>query len=179
MADVTSTHEERAIRIQTADGAVDGLLLTSPGSRTLDDLNVSRRFVTLHAPANAPEDWQLGSSPLAVSKRSILFVHELAPPPPRSGSRFGAFTRSAVHLRVGGFEIDGFVHVPPGGVPLKRLEQDGHDFVSLTSVLLCGLHAEQTLPFLAVNRCFVTTAQATTDGDSDLAVSQAGATAES
>ena len=73
--------EERPVRIDTIDGAVEGCLRVSPSLRTLDDLNrVSKRFITIHSPKSLTEGWRLSSGPLAVNKSSILFVRELSPP---------------------------------------------------------------------------------------------------
>jgi hypothetical protein len=160
MTEQVPAREDRKVRIDTVDGAVEGCLHISPRLRTLDDLNVvSKRFITIHSPQCVTGDWQPGAGPLAVNKNSILFVRELSAPPPMSGGRFGNFTRAPVHLRVKDFEVEGFVHVPPGGVPMKRLDQDTHAFVSLTTVLVIGPDAEETTSFLAVNRNCITVAQ--------------------
>ena len=152
--------EERRVRIDTVDGAVEGSLQISPGLRTLDDLNlVAKRFVTIFTPKSLSETWQTGNGPLSVNKDSILFVRELSSPPLRAGGSFGSFTRAPVRLRVRHFEVEGFVHVPPGGSPMKRLDQGEHPFVSLTSVLVTSNDGEGTTPFLAVNRNRVTAAQ--------------------
>ena len=42
---------------------------------------------------------------------------------------------------------------------MKRLDQDTHAFISLTTVLVTGPDTEVMTPFLAVNRDFVTAAQ--------------------
>ena len=152
--------EERAVRITTTDGAVDGCLHISARLRTLDDLNmVSKRFVMLYSPTSRTTSWQIGNGPLAVNKNAILFVQELSAPPPKAGGRFGNFARAAVRLNLKNYEVEGFVHVPPGGAPMKRLDQDNHAFVSLTTVLITGTDEHQTAPFLALNRNFITAAQ--------------------
>ena len=43
---------------------------------------------------------------------------------------------------------------------MKRLDQGNHAFVSLTTVLITGPDDHATAPFLAVNRNFITAAQA-------------------
>jgi len=153
--------ENRPVRIHTAEGVIDGCLHITPRLRTLDDLNlVARRFITLHTPKSLTSGWEVGAGALGVNKNSTLFVYELSPPPLISGQHFGKFTRASVRLRVARFEVEGFVHVPPGGSAMKRLDHGEHPFVSLTSVFLTGPDTQSTHPFLAVNRQFITTAQA-------------------
>jgi hypothetical protein len=160
MIEGAAAREERRVRIDTVDGAVEGSLRISPGLRTLDDLNlVAKRFVTIYSPKSLNENWQTGQGSLSVNKDSILFVRELSSPPPRAGGNFGSFTRAPIRLHVKQFEVEGFVHVPPGGSPMKRLDQSSHPFVSLTSVLVTSTDSESTAPFLAVNRNRVTAAQ--------------------
>ncbi len=48
--------------------------------------------------------------------------------------------------------MHGFVHVPPGGNPMTRLNQGEHAFVALTSASVIGPGEELATPFLAVNR---------------------------
>lgn len=156
---IREERQQRAVRIHTADGAIDGHLQVSPRSRTLDDLNVvSKQFVSLHAPGDLGSRWRSGCGPLAVSKSSILFLRELGTPPVQRGE-FGRFTRAPLLLRVGPYDVHGLVHVPWGGAPLKRLDQDGHCFIALTSVLVAQDEAEFTAPFLAVNRSHIRAAR--------------------
>lgn len=151
---------ERAIRVTTAEGSVEGNLRISPKLRTLDDLNlVARRFVNLHDATSVTTNWKLGRGMLAVNKASILFVREVAPPPPRPSGQFGSYSRASVKLCLKGYEIEGFVHVPAGGVVMKRLDQGNHPFISLTDVLIVGEDEQRTAPFVAVNRNFITAAQ--------------------
>lgn len=160
MSDGTTGMTDRAVRIDTIEGPLEGYMRSGAMLRTLDDLNmVSKRFVTLHAPKSLTGAWQPGPAPLAINKDAILFVRELSAPPPIPGSQFGRFTRAPVRLRVRNFEIEGFVHVPPGGAAMKRLDQDNHPFISLTTVLVTGPDEPSTTPFLAVNRAHITTAQ--------------------
>lgn len=179
MNDEQAGREDRAVRVDTVDGAVEGWLRVGAKLRTLDDLNmVAKRFVTIHSPRSLTDSLSVGSGPLSINKDAILFVRELSPPPPKSASRLGDFTRAPVQLRVGSFEIQGLVDVPPGAAPIKRLDQDTHLFVSLTSVLVTGPDETVTTPFVAVNRNHVTTAQVTEPGEEPVAVASAGAEAE-
>lgn len=151
---------ERGVRIQTTVGRIEGNLRIAARLRTLDDLNlVSKRLVNMHAAHPEDTSWTFDAGKLAINKASILFVQELGTPAVQTGVSFGRFTRSPVRLRVGAFDIQGFVHVPPGGVAMKRLDQDNHPFVSLTSVLVAGPDGEFTVPFLAVNRSHIIAAQ--------------------
>ena len=160
MSEKSPAREDRPVRIETIEGAVEGCLNIGPQIRTLDELNMSsKRFVTIYYPKSVTGEWNLGVGPLAVEKESILFVRELAAPAPGPVSSTFNFTRAAVHLRVNKYEVEGFLHVPPGGMVMKRLEQDNHRFLSVTTVLLTGPGEPATMSFLAVNRNFITTAQ--------------------
>jgi hypothetical protein len=151
---------ERLISVQTTAGRVEGSLRIAARLRTLDDLNlVSKNLVALRSARPDDETWSFSEGELSIHKASIVFVHELDAPSVQSGVSFGRFTRSAVRLKVGAFDIQGFVHVPPGGVAIKRLDQGNHPFVSLTSVLVSGPDGEFTAPFLAVNRNHIIAAQ--------------------
>ena len=160
MFEESQEREERAIRIDTVDGPIEGCLHVSPKLRTLDDLNlVATRFVTVYSHSSPSNEWNFGSGPLAINRSSVLFVRELAPPPPRPNNRFCNFTRSPVRIRVKSYEIEGFCHVPPGGAPMKRLEHGEHPFISLTTVLVTGPDGQSTAPFVAVNREHISAVQ--------------------
>lgn len=151
---------ERGVRIQTTEGRIEGNLRIATRLRTLDDLNlVSKRLVTLYSAHAEETNWPFDPGQVSINKASVLFVQELGTPTVQTGVSFGRFTRSPVRLRVGAFDIQGFVHVPPGGMAMKRLDQDNHPFVSLTSVLVSGPDGEFTAPFLAVNRSHIIAAQ--------------------
>jgi hypothetical protein len=152
--------QERKVRVQTLSGPIEGSLLINARLRTLDDLNVvSKRFVTLHSVGSASHDWSFDEATLAVNKSSILFLQELSAQSVQPGSQFDRFTRASIRVRVGDFDIQGFVHVPPGGAAMKRLDQNNHAFVSLTSALITGPDTQSTAPFLAVNRNHIIAAQ--------------------
>ena len=156
----TQERHERGVRIHTTAGRIEGNLKIAASLRTLDDLNlVAKRLVTLHSAHAEDANWPFDSGALSVNKDSILFMMELGSPAVQAGVQFGRFTRSPVRLRVGTYDVQGFVHVPPGGVAMKRLDQDNHPFVSLTSVLVSGPEGEFTAPFLAVNRSHIIAAQ--------------------
>jgi len=151
---------QRPVRVQTSVGGVEGKLKIAPRLRTLDDLNmVAKHLVTLQSAKPTNGDWPFAEGTLSVNKSSIMFVIELDQPQAQSGAGFGRFMRSSVSLRVGQYDIQGFVHVPPGGVVMKRLDQSNHAFVSLTSALVSGPDGEFTTPFIAVNRNHIIAAQ--------------------
>jgi len=157
---INQERHERGVRIQSTAGKIEGNLRIAASLRTLDDLNlVAKRLVTMHSAYAEDSDWNFDPGSLSINKASILFLQELGTPAVQAGSSFGRFTRSPVRLRVGSYDIQGFVHVPPGGVAMKRLDQDNHPFVSLTSVLVSGPDGEFTAPFLAVNRSHIIAAQ--------------------
>lgn len=62
-------------------------------------------------------------------------------------------------MRVKDYEIEGFIHVPAGGAPMKRLEHGKHPFISLTTVLVTGPEGQSTAQFLAVNRAHISAVQ--------------------
>ena len=152
---------ERRIRVVTQYGTIEGVIRVPPLLRTLDELNMQARlFTVIKDPSTGNIDWGFGLGDLAVNKRSIQFVHELSNPPQSDRKFGGQYSRGTMRLRVGSFVIEGFLHVPPGGECLKRLNQGQHDFVALTSVSVTGPDSQFATPFLAVNRLHVLAAQA-------------------
>jgi len=149
----TELSDERVLHIQSLQGTVEGILKTSPSLRTLDDLNlVARNFVTVHGPSVDGEPWGDAQSRMVLSKASILFVIEdAATISPRSIAP-ETYRRAPLRLRVADFDVQGFLHVPHGGDPMQRLNQDSHPFVALTSASVIGPGVELAVPFLAVNR---------------------------
>jgi hypothetical protein len=87
-------------------------------------------------------------------------VVELGCPPALATSRpAGArFTRAALRVRVGAFDVEGFVHVPPGGSAVSRLDQ-GAPFLGMTSVSVVGPGAHFASGFLALSRRHIVAAQ--------------------
>jgi hypothetical protein len=153
--------EARPIRVVTVDDVLEGELQVGAGLRTLDDLNlVTQRFVMLHSPKSIRKCREFESGPVAINKNSILFVCELDEPAPLVDGPIERFTCATVRLQLLQWEIEGFVHVPPGGAPLKRFDQERHPFVSLTSALVTEGDEGETAAFVAVNCIYVSTAQA-------------------
>ena len=152
--------EARPIRVVTVDDVLEGELQVGSGLRTLDDLNlVTQRFIMLHSPKSIRKCREFESGPVAINKNSILFVCELDEPAPLVDG-IDRFTCATVRLQLLQYEIEGFVHVPPGGAPLKRFDQERHPFVSLTSALVTEGDEGETAAFVAVNCIYVSTAQA-------------------
>ena len=153
-------HTERTVRIETVQGSIEGLLLISDLQRTLDDLNmVSKAFLVVHSPVLDGTGWLFRDDPLSVNKSNILFLAELSPPAGGKTETFVDFTRAPVRLRVGAFDIEGTVHVPPHGDPLLRFNQDTHPFIALTAGSVVGPDTQFEAPFLAVRRSHVLAVQ--------------------
>ena len=151
---------ERTVRIETLHGSIEGLLLISQLVRTLDDLNMAvKAFLTVHSPVLDGIGWSFPDSPLSVNKSNILFLAELSSPDTGQSEKFVDFTRSAVRLRVGAFDIEGFVHVPPRSDPLLRFNQDTHPFIALTSVSVVGPDTRFEASFLALKRSHILAVQ--------------------
>ena len=151
----------RRIRVETIHGTVEGAMASGPTLRTLDELNFTAKpFLRLEDPRLEGTTWAFEAGPLAVSKACVLFVIEIGCPPALAASRpAGArFTRAALRIRVGAFDVEGFVHVPPGGSPVSRLDQ-GTPFLGMTSVSVVGPGAHFASGFLALNRSHIVAAQ--------------------
>jgi hypothetical protein len=160
MFDDTPARQYRAVSIHTLEGTFEGRLPTSPHVRTLDELNlVSSRFLTLHSPRNRTSSWECGGRMLSVNKSSIIFVRELPPPPAEPVASMDKVARVQVRVRVGSYEIEGFVDVRSGDEVMKRLGRGDQRFVALTSALISGPDEEIMTPFVAVNRDYMTLAE--------------------
>ena len=175
--------EQRHLRIQTVEGAVDGFLYTRPGTSTVHYLNVaatSQNFLTLHPPVEKPDHWEFGDGPVSIATESIIFVVELAEfnPKPGDPDEAARFKRAPVRVRAGSFSIDGFVFVLPGGLPVDRISHDRRPFVPMTSVSVVGRDSVFAASFLAVNRSFVLAAQEIPHEQPDEAPARETATAE-
>jgi len=172
MNQISGNGHERRIRVETLQGSIEGSLRLGPMQRTLDDLNVAAKgFVNLHQPDCRAAEWSFADRELAINKSMILFVHEVGPPPQMSAGRpAGArFARATLRLRVGPYEIQGFVHVPAGGVAMARLNQGNQPFISLTSASVMGPRSQFATSFLAVNRQHIQAAQEILDEEGDAA----------
>jgi hypothetical protein len=160
--EMDTTVNERRIMVQTANGGIEGTLRIAAQIRTLDDLNVGGKpFIVLNDPVFSGSAWAFNRDPISINKRSILFVQEISGPPKKVSTQIthGQFTRASLQLQVSEYKIEGFLHVSPGGSPMLRLNQDSHDFISMTSVSVLGTDAHFAAPFLAINRHQIMAAQ--------------------
>jgi hypothetical protein len=160
LSDPSSDPNARRVRIQTQQGEVEGWIAVAPSTRTLDDLNlITRDFIHVRPGSVRIEGWAHGAGTVAINKSTILYVIELSPLKPRTAPA-GRYERAPIVLAVGPYGVRGFVHVPPGGDPLARLNVGRHPFIALTSVSIVGPDRELATGFLAVQRQHVIAAQA-------------------
>lgn len=156
--------ESRRIRAYTTHGTVEGRLATNPGVSTMHYMNVvsaSQNFLTVHPPLACSGDWPIEDGPLALSIDSILFLVELSDFRPKPGDPVEAakFKRAPVRLQVEKFTIEGYVHVPPGGDAMIRLNQDRHPYLAVTSASIRGSDTEFAAAFVAISRRHLTAVQ--------------------
>ncbi len=163
MDQATEGRTERTVRIETLDGSVEGLLQVSVLFRTLDQLNKgTNAFLTVHSPVLDGTGWgAFPDGPVSVNKANILFLSELSEPTGGQPEKFVDCTRAAVRLRVGAFDIEGFVYVSPrgDGDPLLRFNQDAFSFIALTSASVVGPDKQFEASFLAVRRSHILAVQ--------------------
>ena len=151
---------ERTVRIETLHGSIEGRVLISQLMRTLDELNmVAKAFLIVHSSVLEGTGWSFPDGDLSVNKNNILFLAELSAPAGGQSEKFVDFTRAPVRLRVGPFDIEGFVHVPPRGDPLLRFNQDTHPFIAVTSASVVGPDTRFEAPFLAIKRSHILAVQ--------------------
>jgi hypothetical protein len=122
---------------------------------------VSPGFLPLDVDQVTVDGWFNVQGRASINTSSILFVRELSEPPTRGGQRVEAarFSRAAVRLRVGDYEVRGFMHVPGRGDPTWRLNHEKCKFIAVTSASVVGPGVEFATPFLAVNRQHISAAQ--------------------
>ena len=151
---------ERTVRIETLHGSIEGHVLISQLMRTLDELNmVSKAFLIVHSSVLDGTGWSFPDGELSVNKSNILFLAELSSPAGGQSEKFVDFTRAPVRIRVGPFDVEGFVHVPPRGDPLLRFNQDTHPFIAVTSASVVGPNRQFEAPFLAIKRSHILAVQ--------------------
>jgi hypothetical protein len=157
--------EGRRLRLITLHGHVDGQVRVNPRISTLHYLNVtsmSQSFIVMAPPIEPSAEWNVVDGSLALAFDSVLFVQEMSDFRPVDSDRAAAalYERCAVRLNVGEYAVEGFIHMPPGGNPIGRLNQDRHPFFALTAVSVMGPHAQFAAPFLAIKRSEVIALQA-------------------
>lgn len=154
------TRTDRPIRLFTASGLVQGTLRISGMLRTLDDLNIaSRSFIQVHDVDRTPEDWKIRSGSIAVRRSEVLFAVENGDSTRKSGRAGAGFSRAPMRILVGDYDIEGFVHVPPGGEPMTRILQHAPAFLALTSASVSHADRQFAVDFIAVNRGAIRVAQ--------------------
>ena len=163
--------ENRRVRVFTAHGHVDGTVRVSSRLSTLNYMNVtarSRSFMVMSPPIEPSSGWNVVEGTLALAFASVLFVQELRDFDIVDSDREAAalYERCAVRLSVGEYAIEGYLHLPPGGDPITRLNQDSHEFFALSSVSAMGPQAQFATHFLAVKRSEVIALQAIGSGAS-------------
>ena len=162
MEDSQIRREQRPVTIQTSRGTLEGELEIGVTLRTLDRLNLLQHaFVTIEKPRVVNGDWSIEPDTLVLNTSCILFVVERSNPKREHSDlvESARFSRSAVRLQVGRFEIQGFLHVPGEGRTLVRLKQDQHAFLALTSASVVGPDTAFASSFVAVNRAHLLAAQ--------------------
>lgn len=162
--DTRGSHNRR-VRIFTPHGHVDGEVWINPRISTLQHMNVtamSQAFLVVVPPLEPSKGWNLVDGALALAFDSVLFVQELESFDNVDSDRTTAalYERCAVRLSVGEYAVEGFIHVPPGGNPIARLNQDRHEFLALSAVSVVGPRHQFAAPFLAVKRSEVVALQA-------------------
>lgn len=163
--------ERRQVFVQTIHGAIEGYVETGERIRTLDDLNMfSRKFLRIEDAVVSSPVWSFDRGTVGINTSSILFVIERTSFKRKGDERVEAsrYNRAAVHLCVGEYEIQGFIHVPGRGDVLTRLNRDKYPFIALTSASVVGPDSELAAPFLAVNRTHIMAAQELLDEETDL-----------
>jgi hypothetical protein len=167
-----SGHEapvSRRVLVATTLGTIEGDVAVGPQLRTLDYLNRgTTRFVPLRAARSLSSHASLQGSSVHVNIDAILWVAEVEAM--RRSGRFAAnpqLTRSAVRFCFPDCEILGFLHTPPQGDPLARLNQDRASFLGVTSASIIGADTERAAAFIAVNSRKLFTAEIIGDDDMD------------
>jgi hypothetical protein len=154
--------EERPVRVQTTHGAVEGMLRVPRKVRTLDELNLpAQRFLRVRIADSTLASSCFEAGSLDIHKESILFLTDSAGPQVAGDRRVERlhFLRTAVRLKVGDFEIQGFLHVRGVRDPITWLAHARQPFLALTAASVVGPGTELALPFLAVSPRHVVVAQ--------------------
>jgi hypothetical protein len=153
--------EKRRVKVTTINEVVEGYLCVGRRPRTLDALNLAAPLFLVVDVDRAPREGSFFErGRVGISTSTILFVCELTEFHRDDGRVEAArFVRSPVRLQVGGYQIQGFMHVPGRGDPMTRLNQLRHPFIAMTSASVMGPDSQFAAPFLAVNRYNISAAQ--------------------
>jgi len=151
----------RPVMVQSTRGTVEGRAVVHPRIRTLDWLNHSQRFLEIEVTSSSVPEWSFERGLVGINKDMVLFVAELSDELPTTDARVEAthYSREAVALRLGEFDIKGYLHVRGILDPLVRLSRRDGEFTALTSASVLGPDIELAASFLAVNPDHVLGAQ--------------------
>jgi len=156
MGEESRTTERRSVLVHTIRGSIEGHVRVNQGVRTLDWLNLTRRFVPLEASDTTFGDWPPGPGRVGLNKELIQFVAELCEGP-EADPRVEAthYSREAVSLKLENCDVTGYLHVRDTHDPLLRLSRSEDSFIALTSASAVGPDFELAATFLAVNPAHV------------------------
>ncbi len=146
--------EQRSVRVQTIHGAIQGVVAIGAKVRTLDELNVpSHKFLIVDAPEVCLPGCCFDRGTVGINKDSVLFVTELRDCHPRTDQRVERFhfVRMPIRLRLGQFDVQGFLHIRGLRDPLIWFSQTRQLFLALTAASVVGPDAEFATAFIAVN----------------------------
>jgi len=170
--------EGRVVRVQTVHGAIEGELSISPSIRTLDELNLAtQKFLRIDAPAVTLPGCSFDDGLLGINKDSVLFVVETSHCHPTTDQRVerSHFVRTPIRLRVGEFDIQGFLHIRGLRDPLTWLSQSRQPFLALTAASVVGPDVDLATSFIAVSPRHVLAAQGLAPEEAVAAVGQEAA----
>jgi hypothetical protein len=156
MGEDSRSNERRSVLVHTIRGPIEGHVRVNHGVRTLDWLNLTRRFVPLEASDSVGGDWPPGPGRVGLNKALIQFVAELCDQP-ETDPRVEAthYSREAVSLKLEDCDVTGYLHVRDINDPLLRLSRSDDSFIALTSASAVGPDFELAATFLAVNPAHV------------------------
>lgn len=165
-----SHHEpsgHRRVLAATMQGMIEGDLPVGPQLRTLDYLNrATSRFIPLYGTGPPSTRASFAGKAVHINIESVLWVAEIEAMPRVARTGTGLkLTRTAVRFRFPNWEILGFLHTPPQGDPLARLNLDRSPFLAVTSASIVGSDTERAAPFVVVNSRHVYTIEMIADDD--------------
>lgn len=162
--------EGRPVRVQTTHGALEGTLRVMPRVRTLDEVNLSgQRFLHVDVEPGSISTAAFEPGPLDIQKDSILFLTETSDCRATGDLRVerSHFVRTAVRLKIGDFDIRGFLHIRGLRDPVMWFGQVRHPFIALTAASVVGPETEFATAFIAINLRHVVAAQSLTIAEED------------
>lgn len=146
--------EQRSVRVQTVHGAINGVVAIGAKVRTLDELNVpTHKFLIVDAPEICLPGCCFDGGAVGINKDSVLFVTEQRDCHLTTDHRVerSHFVRMPIRLRLGQFDIQGFLHIRGLRDPLIWFSQTRQLFLALTAASVVGPDSEFATAFIAVN----------------------------